>query len=179
MTSHTLVLLRHAKAETPGAGRSDAERQLAERGRVDAGAAGAWLVANALVPDLVMCSPARRTRQTWTLAEQAMLRDTPAGAGAAVGAAPVALVPDLYSAGVDAMLALITAIPEEIGTLVIVGHNPTISVASAMLDPDHGHGTGLRTASLAVHTLGALWAGCTRGSAPLVMTHTARGAWRG
>ena len=64
MTARTLVLLRHAKAETPGEV-FDYDRRLAPRGAADAVAAGAWLAAHDLLPDLVLCSPAARTRQTW------------------------------------------------------------------------------------------------------------------
>src|SRR5262249_13960879 len=63
-TSRTLVILRHAKAEAPNRA-ADLERSLTERGHADAGAAGAWLVARGYLPNLVICSPARRTRQTW------------------------------------------------------------------------------------------------------------------
>src|SRR4051794_39743100 len=64
MTARRLVLLRHAKAETPG-DTPDVQRQLTDKGRADATAAGAWLAAEGLRPDLVLCSPAIRTRQTW------------------------------------------------------------------------------------------------------------------
>ena len=69
MTVRTLVLLRHAKADNPF-GMADADRPLTERGLRDARAAGRWLAQQAL-PELVLCSPARRTRQTWqAVAEQ-------------------------------------------------------------------------------------------------------------
>src|SRR5256885_16922284 len=60
----TLVILRHAKAARP-AGVADVDRPLTDRGHADAAAAGAWLAARGYVPDLVLCSPAKRTRQTW------------------------------------------------------------------------------------------------------------------
>ena len=60
----TLILMRHGKAEE-GPGKPDHDRELAARGRRDAKAAGKWLHAEGLVPDLVICSTAQRTRQTW------------------------------------------------------------------------------------------------------------------
>ena len=64
--TRTLVLLRHAKAEAAGSDApDDAERPLTARGHADAAAAGAWLARHGLLPDVVICSPARRTRQTW------------------------------------------------------------------------------------------------------------------
>ena len=64
MSERTLVILRHAKAERP-AELADADRPLTQRGHADAAAAGAWLAARGYRPDLVLCSPAKRTRQTW------------------------------------------------------------------------------------------------------------------
>ena len=60
----TLVILRHAKADRP-AGVADADRPLTQRGHADAAAAGAWLAARGYRPRLVLCSPSKRTRQTW------------------------------------------------------------------------------------------------------------------
>src|SRR4051812_21010657 len=69
----TLVLLRHAKAEHPAEG-SDFDRRLTTRGLADATAAGAWLASSQLSPDLVLCSPATRTRETWSSVSAALAR---------------------------------------------------------------------------------------------------------
>jgi len=63
----TLILLRHAKSAWPE-GTPDIERPLGRRGRRDAPAVGQWLRREAPPIDLVVCSPATRTRQTWELA---------------------------------------------------------------------------------------------------------------
>src|SRR5690242_15813577 len=68
--SRRLILLRHAKSDWPE-GVADLDRPLAERGRADAPVAGREL-ARLGVPDVVLCSPAQRTRATWELARQAM-----------------------------------------------------------------------------------------------------------
>ena len=60
------MLLRHAKSAWPDV--ADHERPLARRGRKDAPVAGRWLRAAGLVPDRVVCSTAKRARQTWQLA---------------------------------------------------------------------------------------------------------------
>src|ERR1051326_1928733 len=62
--TRTLVIMRHAKAEPLVSG-TDFDRPLTTRGRADATAAGAWLAAGRIAPDLVICSPAARTRGTW------------------------------------------------------------------------------------------------------------------
>ena len=60
MTAHRLVLLRHAKSSWEG-DLDDVDRPLNARGRRDADAAGRWLAQHQLVPDSLLCSPARRT----------------------------------------------------------------------------------------------------------------------
>src|SRR5215469_4080537 len=59
-----LIIMRHAKAgELPGG--PDIERALRPRGQRNAESAGAWLAERDVIPDLVLCSKARRARQTW------------------------------------------------------------------------------------------------------------------
>ena len=66
-----LIVMRHAKAgELPGG--PDFERALKHRGRTDSAAAGRWLRDHGYRPDLVICSAARRTRQTWQYVAQAL-----------------------------------------------------------------------------------------------------------
>ena len=66
MPDRQLLLLRHAKAVI-GEGMDDFDRPLAPRGEQAAQAMGRYMAANGLVPDLVLCSPARRTTQTWEM----------------------------------------------------------------------------------------------------------------
>lgn len=67
-----LIVLRHAKSAWPE-GVPDHERPLAGRGRRDAPAAGRRLYEAGYTPDLVVCSTARRTRETWDLAAAELL----------------------------------------------------------------------------------------------------------
>ena len=59
-----LILLRHTHAEPAGNGQADLDRPLSSVGLAEAEAAGKWLKENKLLPDCVLCSPARRTRET-------------------------------------------------------------------------------------------------------------------
>ena len=59
-----LILLRHAHAEPAAAGQPDLDRPLSPDGLAEAAAAGRWLAEQGLVPDRVLCSPARRSRET-------------------------------------------------------------------------------------------------------------------
>ena len=64
MTARTLVLLRHAKAETPGE-LPDIERRLTTRGERDADAAGFWLAGQELGGGGVKRWPARGFDRAW------------------------------------------------------------------------------------------------------------------
>ncbi|GAA1394907.1 histidine phosphatase family protein [Catellatospora coxensis] len=160
----TLVLLRHAKADRP-AGLADTDRPLTDRGHADAAAAGAWMVNHGYVPDLVLCSPARRTRQTWHSVAVAL-----AGAGSPV----VRYERRLYEGSPDELLALIREVEPEFRTVLVIGHNPTISQLSAQLDAGGGEvdSDGLRTCGIAVHQPETDWPDTD--TAKLVAAHTAR-----
>jgi phosphohistidine phosphatase len=165
MTQRTLVLLRHAKADRP-AGVVDEQRPLTARGHADAAAAGAWLARSRLRPDLVLCSPSKRTRQTWHGIAVALAADT---------APTVRYDPDLYDGDAEDLLALVREAGEDVGTLLLIGHNPSVSTLSALLDPDaQADSDGLRTSGIAVHRA-AEWADFGRGKGALAAVHTARG----
>lgn len=60
-----LILMRHAKSDWGSPAQTDHARPLNARGRRDATALGAWLRANAYLPDSALVSAAARTRETW------------------------------------------------------------------------------------------------------------------
>jgi phosphohistidine phosphatase len=165
MSVRTLVVLRHAKADRPN-GVADEDRPLTERGHADAAAAGAWLATRGYRPDLVLCSPAKRTRQTWRAVALAVTGPhTP----------EVRYEPALYHGGVAEALDLVRGAPEEAGTVLLIGHNPTVSMLSAVLaQSTEQDNDGLRTSGIAVHTHDGDWAGFGRGAAPIAASFTAR-----
>jgi phosphohistidine phosphatase len=171
MIARTLVLLRHAKAETPG-DKPDFDRKLTKRGAADADAAGSWLADQGLRPDLVICSPAARTRQTWH--------------GVAIGLAqadPAASAPEvhyeqrLYDGGRTDVIDLLRAVDHAVPTVLVIGHNPTMSDVSILLRPhaEDAAFDGLKTAGLAVHKADGPWSRTEPGAMELVTIHTARG----
>ena len=115
-----LVLLRHAKSAWPDV--ADHERPLAGRGVRAAPVMGRWLRDAGLVPDLVLCSTARRARETWQYA-QAGLAATP----------PVSFEGRIYDEDATGLLALIHEVPPATGTLLLIGHNPAIEDLALML----------------------------------------------
>jgi phosphohistidine phosphatase len=172
MTERTLVLLRHAKAETPG-DELDFDRKLTTKGETDADAAGAWLADQRLRPDLVLCSPAARTRQTWHDAAVALEQAHPGN-----GSPEVRYEKGLYFGGRTEVFDLLKVVPDAVRTVLVVGHNPTMSEVSILLVPDDqydGQEVELRTAGLAVHRADGSWSATEPGSMRLVDRHTARG----
>src|SRR5688500_15265530 len=110
---HRLLLLRHAKAERSRPGERDHDRRLAERGRGDAPKVGAYMVRHGYAPDRAIVSTSARTRETWDLAAGAM-KKTP----------PVLFEERLYEASPRTLLAVIKETGPDVGTLLMVGHNP-------------------------------------------------------
>jgi phosphohistidine phosphatase len=151
MRRRRLVLIRHAKAES--AGSSDAARTLAARGRRDAAAVGRWLAKHDVEPDLVVISPAQRTRETWELAL------------AEIGVAPPSMIePRIYGNTVEDVLAVVRAADSDVATLVIVGHNPSIEGVAVTLDDGSGPASreeirrGFPTSGVAVLSVPGEWA---------------------
>ena len=144
---HRLVLMRHAKAEASN-GISDELRPLALAGRRQSGDVGARLAASGLLPERVLVSSAVRTRQTWELVK-ASLGDLPD---------PEADIDDaLYDAGPRDLLRMLAEVDERVATLLVIGHEPAMSMTAAMItDPRPPVGElaslrlGLPTAGVAV-----------------------------
>jgi len=155
-----LLLLRHAKSSWADPGTRDHERPLNERGRAAADRMGRHLDTAGLVPDLALCSSARRTCET--LARL----DLPATVGIAVD-------PDLYLADPDTVLDRIRAVDEAVTTLLVVGHNPTTQDLALDLadggDPATVHRIAGKypTGALTVLTVTGPWAALAPGTARL------------
>ncbi|WP_189114937.1 SixA phosphatase family protein [Pilimelia terevasa] len=164
MTETTLVLLRHAKAAQTDEG-EDIDRPLTTRGHGDAAAAGAWLLRRGLVPAHVLCSPARRTRQTWHAVAVAL----------AEAAQPAAAYrAEIYDSTPGTLLSLLQELPDDAGTVLLIGHNPTVTGLSALLAPSSAT-PALRTAGIAVHRPRVPWSRLGPGDAALAELYTARG----
>lgn len=114
LVDRTLVLLRHSKS-VPHETMPDLERPLNDRGRADASAAGRHLVAQGIEPDLVLCSPSKRTRETWKYV-----------ADAGVTAKDVWYDRRIYDADADELLDVVHEAPADARTVIVVGHAPGI-----------------------------------------------------
>jgi len=166
----TLVIMRHAKAEASAP--SDLERRLTERGHADAEEAGSWLALRGIAADDAIVSGAARTAETW--------EDVATGAGWELEVAQY--VDALYTAGTDTALDLIRETDDGIGTLVVIGHNPTIGLLAQLLDDGDGDDeaanamvAGFPTSALAVYSYDGDWSELEAASATLVGFHVGRG----
>ena len=117
-----LTLLRHAKSVQDPSYAVDRERPLAERGRADAEAMGKFFAQAEIVPDLIASSPAIRARQTAELLARA--------AGYNGG---IRWDETVYSAGPDALLAVVRGLPDTVEHALMVGHNPGFEELAALL----------------------------------------------
>jgi phosphohistidine phosphatase len=161
--------MRHAKAERDGP--SDVERTLADRGRDDAVALGRWLVGAGVVPDLALVSAARRTAETW---EQVCR-------GAGWDLDPE-LDPGLYAADVETALDLVRLLDDDLGTVVVLGHNPTMASLAHTVDDGEGDLEATNamtvdtfpTSATAVFTVACSWADLGPGRASLAAYHVGR-----
>ncbi|MCQ3810750.1 MAG: histidine phosphatase family protein [Acidimicrobiia bacterium] len=115
-----VIFLRHAKSDWYAGISNDLERPLNKRGRRSAAAVGRFLAEAGHVPDLVLCSPATRTRQTLELAKEAGGWDC-----------PTETAEELYYGSVNHMLAL--ACQRRAPVTMLVGHEPTTSTAIGQL----------------------------------------------
>ena len=111
----TLYLLRHGDAGFGGPDRNDHDRVLNQVGERAALLVGQYLAQLSVRFDLVLCSSAARTRQTWELVAS-RLPNPP----------DVRFERSLYLCGAQAMEEQIRALPKEADTVMIVAHNPDI-----------------------------------------------------
>lgn len=150
-STRTIVLLRHAKADWPSV--PDHERPLADRGRLDAPAAGRRFADDGVTPDLALCSTSVRTRETWKLVAHELPHR------------PRTVYEErLYDASLGDLLALLSETDDEIGSLLLIGHNPGMhALADALAGASDGdararmHRVGFPTAAFAVLTFSGSW----------------------
>jgi phosphohistidine phosphatase len=118
----TLILMRHAKSAWDDPHQKDIDRPLGPRGRKSAPRMGRWLASEGYRPDLVLCSAARRTRDTLELLKPSLPENL-----------KVELLRGLYMAAPREMLAEIGRAPVAAKTVMLLGHNPGVGSLAALL----------------------------------------------
>jgi phosphohistidine phosphatase len=124
-----LHLLRHAKSDWADESLPDTERPLAPRGIKAARQLAARLKGKPIEVDLVLCSTARRTRETLELIRPGL------------GKADIKFEDGLYGAGAEELIARLRRVPKKVDGVLVIGHNPGIEEAAwLLLGPDRAPG---------------------------------------
>ena len=130
-----LFLLRHAKSSWDDPRLADFDRPLNARGQRAAPLMGRYLRDRKIRPDLILCSPAERARQTVALLAEA------AGLSA-----PLRYDERIYEATATRLAEVVSQADEGAGTLLLVGHNPGLEELLELLT---GETRRMPTAALA------------------------------
>ncbi|MGG7567627.1 SixA phosphatase family protein [Rhodovulum sp. DZ06] len=163
-----LILMRHAKSSWADVNQHDAARPLNERGRRAAPVMGDWIAKQGLVPDFALVSTARRTLETWELAAPRMAGPT--------GLPPNhASEPSIYNAAPETLLRLVQEQPDDIGALLVLGHEPGVpGLLRALCGPEVVEGGARAFGKYPTGAVAALefeverWAEVTAGAGRLV-----------
>lgn len=117
MQDRELMVLRHGKSDWDAGAGDDFTRPLAKRGRKASRRIGQWLASRELVPDVLLSSPATRTRATAGLVCESL----------EIPVSRVRWEQVLYDArsGAD-ILPLLAAVPTDAGRVMLIGHNPVL-----------------------------------------------------
>jgi phosphohistidine phosphatase len=120
--AHVLYVLRHAKSSWKEPGLEDHERPLAPRGRKAAATLARNLREAGIEPSLVLCSSARRARETYDGVK-------PSG--------ELLVEPELYGASAGEVIERLRQLPESTGSAMVIGHNPTVQLLVLWLASPH------------------------------------------
>ncbi len=118
-----LILWRHAKSDWGDPSLTDHERPLSERGRRNANKMANWIQQNALTPDLILCSTAKRAQQT-------LRRFCPDCA------IETEHLETLYMADVPTLLRQLAKVPQHFKRVMLIGHNPGMEELIAYLNTE-------------------------------------------
>lgn len=160
-STRTLILLRHAKSDRSGT-EPDVARPLAERGERQAPEAGRWLATEMDGIDLAIVSPATRARDTWELASAEF--DT---------APPVRFDDRVYTASAHQLLDVVRELPDDVRSIVLVGHNPAMEELASLLADDD---VTMPTSAIAVFEVRDSWSALGSRSAKLRASGRADGS---
>lgn len=133
-----VYLLRHAKASADSPTFDDRDRPLNARGHDDAPLIAREMKVRGHVPDLILCSSARRTQDTCRHVLETLGPEIQAD-----------FDPALYLADDNEILEAIHSADPSAAAVLVIGHNPGLEELAASLGKDGGPGS-FPTAALAV-----------------------------
>ena len=118
-----LLLCRHAKSSWKDMALMDIDRPLNKRGKKDAPEMGRRLAAQEILPEMIVSSPARRARQTAGQLAKAL----------GFCKKNIVIHEEIYGASVGELLTIIHSIDDDVASVIIVGHNPEMTVMANIL----------------------------------------------
>ncbi len=131
-----LLVFRHAKAEKRNGTKPDKDRALEPQGMEDAQEIGGQLAAEALLPDLVICSDTRRAAQTYESASKTW-----------AGSRPLQMTASLYNAEGSELFSVVASAAGESDRVMLVGHNPAFE---RFIELATGSSIRLKTGTVAI-----------------------------
>jgi phosphohistidine phosphatase len=143
-----LYLMRHAKSSWSFDELSDQERPLNDRGRDDAPRIGQALAKRHLNIDLIVSSPAVRALSTAVLVARELKYPHD----------KIEVNPGIYQADLDTLLAIIRDLPDTAESVLLTGHNPTITDVANYLSPSPLSGEMPTAAVISIHFQADKWA---------------------
>jgi len=164
-----LFVLRHAKSSWDNPGLEDHERPLAPRGQRACSVMAEHIRATGIEPELVLCSSSRRTRETLQGVDPPGER---------------VIEDELYSATAQGVLDRLHQVPDSVGSVMLIGHNPASQMLVLRLSRrDDGSAAGperteverkFPTGALATLTFEGTWSELASGGARLTEFLTPR-----
>lgn len=109
-----LIIVRHAKSDWSNDVIDDFNRPLSQRGDQDAPLVANWMAKHVSTPDIFISSPAKRARQTSLAIANAY----------GLTESSISFDDQVYLAGLQSLLTVLTNIPDECQIALLVGHNP-------------------------------------------------------
>ena len=154
-TDRQLFVLRHAKSSWDDPALADHDRPLAPRGRRAVKLLAEYIRANHIEPAQVLCSSARRTRETYD--------------GISPGG-ELLVEPELYEARAQRLLERLRRVPDPIPSVMVIGHNPALHMLVLELTAAEGGDLEPKfpTGALATLRFARGWSQLAPGTAELV-----------
>ena len=121
-----LILVRHAKSEAATSTVTDFDRDITEEGKAQAKTLAAQLKEARLTPQKIYCSTARRACETAMIIAEAL----------GLSEKEVEANPQLYEASQISLTQFIETMPDHLKEVMIVGHNPTLSIFATHLNAE-------------------------------------------
>lgn len=109
----TLLLMRHAKSSWKDPELQDIDRPLNKRGERDAPRMGKLLKKEGLIPDIIVSSPAQRTKATAEAVADKLDYEK-----------DILYVDSLYLGEPHEYIEMLRSLSDEVDTALVIGHNP-------------------------------------------------------